>query len=95
MIHDYSDFCEMFFASHYLPIALYKNGQYVCSAGFYDDSDPYPFVISKLCGDASPSVYVSSDTGYYGYVACNDNQHFFILGLPTAQHRINPLSVPI
>lgn len=37
MIDDYSNFCEMFFAAHYLPIALYKGHQYVCSAGFYDN----------------------------------------------------------
>ena len=80
MIDDYSNFCEMFFAAHYLPIALYKGHQYVCSAGFYDNTDPYPFVTPKLCDASSPSVYVSSDTGYYGYVVCKDKQHFFILG---------------
>lgn len=88
MIDDYSNFCEMFFAAHYLPIALYKGHQYVCSAGFYDNTDPYPFVTPKLCDASSPSVYVSSDTGYYGYVVCKDKQHFFILGpaYSTAPH---------
>lgn len=28
----------------------------------------------------TPAVYTSSDTGYYGYVPCDDRQHYLILG---------------
>lgn len=77
---DYSAFCEMFYAAHYLPIAMYDNTGFVCSAGFYAPDDPYPFVLPKLLAMESPAIYVSSDTGYYGLIKCNDHEHFFVMG---------------
>lgn len=62
---NYQNFCEIFYASHYLPIAMYEGEHFVCASGFYEEGDPYPFVFSKMAGYKSPSVYVSSDTGYY------------------------------
>ena len=76
---DLHGFCNLFYASHYLPIALYHHSEFVCSAGFYDDCDPYPFALPKLLKLGSPAVYVSSDTGYYGLVR-HDDDSFFILG---------------
>ena len=78
-MNDLRSFCYLFYASHYLPIALYQRSHFICSAGFYDDEDPYPFVLSKLLKLDSPAVYVSSDTGYYGLVRYDGNS-FFILG---------------
>ena len=66
---NYQNFCEIFYASHYLPIAMYEGEHFVCASGFYEEGDPYPFVFSKMTGYKSPSVYVSSDTGYYGLAA--------------------------
>ena len=77
---DYRAFCEMFYAAHYLPIALYTDGSFVCASGFYDEGDPYPFALPKLMAMGSPAVYVSSDTGYYGLVKCADGKHCFVLG---------------
>lgn len=77
---DYSLYCEMFYAAHYLPIALYKDGAFVCASGFYGEGDPYPFALPKLMAMGSPAVYVSSDTGYYGLVSCVDGKHCFVLG---------------
>ena len=77
---DFSSYCEMFYAAHYLPIAMYDRNGFVCTAGFYDDGDPYPFALPKLLTMGSPAVYVSSDTGYYGLVKCNDGEHCFVLG---------------
>lgn len=79
-MENYQNFCEIFYASHYLPIALYEEDRFVCASGFYEDGDPYSFVFSKLTGRKSPSVYVSSDTGYYGLVRCGDGLHAFVLG---------------
>lgn len=76
---DLNSFCSLFYASHYLPIALYHNVNFVCSAGFYHVSDPYPFALPKLLEMGSPAVYVSSDTGYYGLVKADD-EHAFVLG---------------
>ena len=77
---DYSVYCEMFYAAHFLPIALYENGKFLSSAGFYEEGDPYPFALPKLLEMKSPALYVSSDTGYYGLVNCGDGKHFFVLG---------------
>lgn len=79
-MENYKNFCEIFYASHYLPIALYEGEHFVCASGFYEEGDPYPFVFSKLAGRKSPSVYVSSDTGYYGLVSCGDGLYTFVLG---------------
>lgn len=78
-MHDFS-FCEMFYAAHYLPIALYEGTRFVCASGFYEDGDPYPFVLPKLMTMGSPAIYVSSDTGYYGLVRGGDGTHCFVLG---------------
>lgn len=79
-MENYQYFREMFYASHYLPIALYEGDRFVCSSGFYEEGDPYPFVFPKLAERKSPAIYVSSDTGYYGYVKCGDGQHSFVFG---------------
>lgn len=76
---DLLGFCSMFYAAHYLPIALYHSSDFICSAGFYNDSDPYPFALPKLLELGSPAIYVSSDTGYYGLVKADD-EYAFVLG---------------
>ncbi|MBD5510557.1 MAG: helix-turn-helix domain-containing protein [Lachnospiraceae bacterium] len=78
-MRDLRVFCSMFYASHYLPIALYCRSDFICSAGFHGDSDPYPFVMPKLLKMGSPAVYVSSDTGFYGLVKY-DADNCFVLG---------------
>ena len=77
---DYSAYCNMFYSAHYLPIAMYNEQGFICASGYYEDGDPYPFVLPKLLSLGSPSVYVSSDTGYYGMVTCADGKHRFVLG---------------
>jgi len=77
---DYAPYCEMFYAAHYIPIAMYDETGFVCASGFYDKGDPYPFVLPKLQNMGSPAVYVSSDTGYYGLVRCDNQKHSFVLG---------------
>lgn len=79
-LENYQDYCEIFYAAHYLPIALYQGEHFLCASGFYNKDDPYPFVRPKLLEHRSPSVYVSSDTGYYGLVKCGDGLHTFVLG---------------
>ena len=79
-MENYQDYCEIFYAAHYLPIALYQGEHFLCASGFYNKDDPYPFVRPKLLEHRSPSVYVSSDTGYYGLVKCGDGLHTFVLG---------------
>ena len=77
---DYRSYCEVFYAAHYLPIALYRNSHFLCASGYHKEGDPYPFVLPKLMAMGSPAVYVSSDTGYYGLVSCGDGVHCFVLG---------------
>lgn len=72
------DFCNLFYASHYLPIAYYNETGLVATAGYLSAEDPYPFVLSKLISQSSPAVYISSDTGYYGMVRAKDG--YYIIG---------------
>lgn len=78
-MEDLCTFCSLFYASHYLPIALYGRDGFIYSAGFPRSGDPYPFVLEKLTGQGNPAIYVSSDTGCYGLVRCNKD-HFLIIG---------------
>lgn len=77
---NFKTYCDIFYASHYLPIALYENDKFVCASGFYNEGDPYPFVFSKLNQMESPAIHVSSDTGYFGLVKCSDGIHSFVFG---------------
>ena len=70
-----SDYCQMFFSAHFLPIAMYDASGFLCSAGFPTQTAPYTFVASKLASQADPAIYVSSDTGYYGLVRCRQSQN--------------------
>ncbi len=79
-MQNYRDYTDIFYASHYIPIALYENGKFIHAAGFYEDGDPYPFVFEKLCEMESPALHVSGDTGYFGMIKCPDGIHSFILG---------------
>lgn len=77
---DHAYYCKMFYAAHYLPVAMYDESGFVCASGFYEEGDPYPFVLPKLLALGSPAVYVSSDTGYYGLVKSADASCYFVLG---------------
>lgn len=78
-MEDLRSFCDLFYAAHYLPIALYDGDGFVCAAGFPGGGDPYPFVRERLAGHGNPAVYVSSDTGCYGLVRCG-GARFVVLG---------------
>ncbi len=80
-MQNYRDYPDVFYASHYLPVALYESEKFVCAAGFYEDGDPYPFVFKKLIeANESPAIYISGDTGYFGMVKCPDGIHSFVFG---------------
>lgn len=79
-MENYRDYCDLFYASHYLPIGLYENNEFVYASGFYEEGDPYRFALPKLLSMSSPAIYVSSDTGYYGLVKCSDGVHCFLAG---------------
>ena len=79
-MQNYRDYTDIFYASHYIPIALYENSKFIHAAGFYEDGDPYPFVFEKLYEMESPALHISGDTGYFGMVKCPDGIHSFILG---------------
>ena len=79
-MNKYDSYCEMFYAAHYLPIAMYSENGFVSASGFYDDGDPYTFALPKLLAMGSPAVYVSSDTGYYGLVRSGEGSRCFVIG---------------
>ncbi len=70
----------MFYSSHYLPLALYEDGEYVSSYGFPENTDPYPFIYRKLKTLPSPWVSESSDTGFFGIVSSPDGRYSIVLG---------------
>ena len=83
---DYPAFCQLFYASHHLPLALYENDKFVLSCGFQENTDPYPLIYSKLKALLEPSLYpvIYEDSGFsfYGRVQDLDN-HFSIVIGPT------------
>lgn len=79
-MNNYREFCNFFYAAHYLPLALYDQSRFLFAAGFSGAEDPYPLIRRAFTVQDTPAVYTSSDTGYYGYVPCDDRQHYLILG---------------
>ena len=79
-MNNYRAFCSFFYAAHYLPLALYDQSGFLFAAGFSGAEDPYPLIRRAFTVQDTPAVYTSADTGYYGYVPCDDRQHYLILG---------------
>lgn len=77
----YQSFCDLFYASHYVPIFYYGKDHvllYSCSA--LENLQPPYFVRKKLSANPSPAIFFSTETGYYGKIDYKKENAYFIVG---------------
>lgn len=79
---DLKEFCTLFYASHYLPIALFTNGRQVAS--FCSLEKPidvfYSALPHLLSAEQNPAIYTSATAGLYGAVKINGTTDRIIVG---------------
>ena len=78
---DLEVFCRHFYASRFLPIALYRDGKQICAFGFSGDIEPYSALLPKLLASRfQPSAVTGADSGLYGAVKIEDTDEVFVIG---------------
>lgn len=78
---NFSIFCKHFYASRYVPIAYFEDGEEVFSAGMPEDIKPYQFVLRNLiAGKNKPDVFTAPDSGIYGIVELKNNNGYCVVG---------------
>lgn len=76
-----SDFCEQFYASHFLPVVYCEKGEPVCSAGLPEGTDQYRIFFPRIIKEnRSASVFSQADGGYYGSVKNEKTGGFVLFG---------------
>lgn len=74
-------FCKTFYASHHIPMSLYRNGKEVFTAGFPKGFPTYEHVLHHLFeSKENPSVYTMPGMEIYGIVRINTSDEFIVLG---------------
>lgn len=72
------EYCKLFYASHYIPIAYYNSENSFFSVGFPGTDDPYLRIKEKIDKSTAPSVYDFENSGCYGLVPYSEG--YFIIG---------------
>ena len=74
-------FCELFYASHYIPIAFFEEGQCKEVYGFPKDVRIHPSIVSSLlASNLNPGLYNSNEIGLYGFIRIVNSNDYFIVG---------------
>ena len=74
-------FCNLFYASHYIPVFLFGEGEqplYSCSS--LQNLEPAHYVKKNLRSERAPSIFFSSETGFWAEVCINDSSLSVIIG---------------
>lgn len=76
------DFCELFYASHYLPIASFDGDEPICTFSALDPPlNIYTSVLHHLYKlKQNPAVFSSSLLGFYGIIRLVDSTEFVVVG---------------
>lgn len=74
-------FCDLFYSSHYVPVFGYDDaGNLLFSCTSLAQLKPPYQVIKNLVQNPSPSVFFSTETGFYGKVDLNGFSRYLIVG---------------
>ena len=75
-------FCDAFYAAHYLPMACYRGDELVTAAGFPDGWVPYERLIPILRHfHHFPAFYTSGESGFYGILKLDGyDDHWLLVG---------------
>lgn len=78
----FKQFCDLFHASHYIPISFYRGGTqtYLCSS-YTGTSDIFCASAYKLLTQKqNPAVYAAAEIGLYGIVRLEGTEDAYLLG---------------
>lgn len=74
-------FCRYFYASHYLPIAYYRQGELLSCVGYPDQQPLYQSIARPLLSSGqTPAVYSAPDNGLYGLVRISADDAYLLIG---------------
>lgn len=77
-------FCDVFYAAHYLPMACYQADKLVTAVGFPDGWVPYERLLPTLRQfHHFPAFYTSGEGGFYGYLKLDGYDDYCLLVGPT------------
>lgn len=78
----HKQFCDLFHASHYLPIAFYQGEtqQYLCSSYTGPSDIFYASAYRLLAQKQNPAVYTTAEIGLYGIVRIEGTEDAYVLG---------------
>ena len=79
---DIKTFCEQFYSSHYIPIAIYKGDEPILLINQLENKlNTFYSAASHLLADKrSPCVFSPNNSGYYGSVRVNGSDETLIIG---------------
>lgn len=78
----YTQFCDLFYASHYLPIALYRRGfqEHLCSSYTGPSDIFYASAYRLLEQKQNPAVHTTAEIGLYGIVRIEGTENAYVVG---------------
>lgn len=87
---NYKDFCQLFYAAHNIPIAYFKDRQFITFCGYPDYFSPSIQIFDQL--SASNKIITTSladDNCYYGLVQLNADKNTSLLIGPVISSMLN------
>lgn len=77
----YKTFSEMFYSAHYVPIFCFNDSdELLFSCTSFNDIEPPYRVRKQLAANIPPSVFFSTETGFYGKIELKKYSGYIIIG---------------
>lgn len=77
----YKTFCEMFYSAHYVPIFCFNDSdEFLFSCSSFTELKPPHRVQKSLAANNPPSVFFSTETGFYGKIALKKYSGYIVVG---------------
>lgn len=78
----HKQFCDLFYASHYLPVAFYRgeNQEYLCSSYTGPSDIFYANAYKLLSQKQNPAVCTTAEIGLYGIIRIEGTEDAYVLG---------------
>lgn len=77
----YKSFSDLFYSAHYVPVFCYNNAdELLFSCTSLEELEPPYAVRKKLSASNPPTVFFSTETGFYGKIEIKSNSGYIIVG---------------
>lgn len=82
MCRDLKQYCELFYASHYVPVALYTDEKQIAYYSSLDKPLDLSFQLQPLLAASvkNPDIFTLPEQGQYGLVKVKDSRHSLLIG---------------